>query len=237
MVGAVLTLYDLGERTDWGRAAGLELGEHHPFAGDCGARVRVLESLGQQSDQGLVVGAALNRECALPGSREYLDRVKHLGDLVDSTQTSNPGSGQYDGVKLTGGDLPDPGVDVATDGDQLDPETEGFELGDPARRTSPTGSSPRVRPSRATITSRGSSRDGTAASAIPVAGVVGRSLSECTAMSTSPESRASRNALTNTPVVPKVATGAALASPSVTTVTSSTARPVRAVIASAIRLD
>ncbi len=62
--------------------------------------------------------------------------------------------------------------------------------GEPVPTRLPTGSSPRVSPSRATTTSRGSSRVGTAASAMPSAGWVGRSFSEWTATSTEPSSRA-----------------------------------------------
>ena len=95
--------------------------------------------------------------------------------------------------------------------DDVEAQAEGLELGGPARRAGADagagGSSPRVRPSRATTTSRGSSRGGTAASAMPSAGAVGRSLSEWTATSTSPRSSASRSALTNTPVPPRVASG------------------------------
>jgi hypothetical protein len=85
-----------------------------------------------------------------------------------------------------------------------------------------------VSPSRATTASRGSSRVGIAASAMPAWGYVGRSLSECTATSTSPRSNASRSAPTNTPVPPTVASGvpsAWLRSPSVVTSTSSASRP------------
>ena len=68
---------------------------------------------------------------------------------------------------------------------------------------------------------------------MPAAGAVGRSLSECTATSTSPRSSASRSALTKTPVPPIDASGAADTSPSVLTSTSSTSRPVAAWKASA----
>ena len=46
----------------------------------------------------------------------------------------------------------------------------------PVPTVDPGGSSPRVSPSRATSASRGSSRGGTAATARPAAGAVGRSL-------------------------------------------------------------
>ena len=62
--------------------------------------------------------------------------------------------------------------------------------GEPVPTTDPAGSSPRVRPSRATRTSRGSSRVGVAATTRPGSGAVGRSLSEWTARSISPSSSA-----------------------------------------------
>ena len=68
---------------------------------------------------------------------------------------------------------------------------------------------------------------------MPSGSAVGRSLSECTARSTSPASSASRSAETKTPVPPIWASASRLVSPYVVTGTSSTARPVRAVIASA----
>ena len=75
--------------------------------------------------------------------------------------------------------------------------------GDPVPTLDPVGSPPRVKPSRATRQSRGSSRRGMAASSSPRAGDVGRSLSEWTARSTSPASSASRRAVTKTPTPPK----------------------------------
>ena len=66
--------------------------------------------------------------------------------------------------------------------------------GDPVPTVAPAGSSPRVRPSRATSASRASSRVGTAATVVAGFAVVGRSLSECTARSTRPSARAARRA-------------------------------------------
>ena len=86
------------------------------------------------------------------------------------------------------------------------------------------GRSASFAPSRATSASRGSSRDGMAASVIPCGAPVGRSLSECTAKSTSRRSRLSRNALTKTPVPPICVSCSLLTSPSVVTPTMSTGR-------------
>ena len=92
----------------------------------------------------------------------------------------------------------------------------------------PGGSSARVRPSRATSASRGSSRGGTAAMCSPGRAAVGRSLYECTAKSISRRS-ARRAARRRTRPTPSRCTGAVERSPAVTTSTSSTGRPVAAV--------
>ncbi len=96
--------------------------------------------------------------------------------------------------------------------------------GEPVPTVDPGGNSPRVSPSRATSASRGSSRFDTAASAMPGSGAVGRSLKECTAMSTLPSSNAWRTADVNTPT-PISAIGADDWSPGVATGTSSTLHP------------
>ena len=104
----------------------------------------------------------------------------------------------------------------------------------PVPTRAPGGSCARVRPSRATSASRGSSRGGTAAMTSPSAGAVGRSLYEWTARSISLASKASRSAETNTPT-PSWATGAVDRSPLVVIRTSSTGSPVRSSIACATR--
>ena len=91
-------------------------------------------SRGQLGDQVGVVAAALDRERALPGGGEHLERVEHLGGLVDAAEPGQPGAGEHDGVVLAARDLADAGVDVAADADDLDAEAERLELGGAARR-------------------------------------------------------------------------------------------------------
>ena len=97
--------------------------------------------------------------------------------------------------------------------------------GEPVPTREPSGRVSTVRPSRATRASRGSSRLRVAATTRPGQGAEGRSLRECTAMSTrfsseafSPSSRRWRSAAANTPVPPRVARGPVSTSPSVLTV-------------------
>ena len=192
----------------------------------CAGRRGRRGNIGEQ----VAVRAALHREGALARGREHLERVEHLGGLVDPAEPGQAGPGEHDGVELAGGDLAQPGVHVAAYADQLDARARAPRSGRPGgvrrcRRGSRPGSSPRVSPSRATTTSRGSSRCGTAARAMPSAGAVGRSLSECTATSTSPRSSASRSALTKTPVPPSWASGSLETSPSVRIRTSSVSQP------------
>ena len=142
-----------------------------------------------------------------PGAGQHLERVEHLGDLVERgrggpvrrgrarrrrTRRSRP---CRSGCRRCRGCRRSRGRGRA-------PASWAARRGEPVPTRLPTGSSPRVRPSRATTTSRGSSRVGTAARVMPSAGAVGRSLSEWTATSTSPRSSASRRALTKTPVPP-----------------------------------
>ena len=97
-----------------------------------------------------------------PGAGSIWIGSMHLGDRVEPAEPGQPGPGEHDGVELTVGDERDPGVDVAAHGDDLEAEAERAQLRGPARRAGadrgPGGSSPRVSPSRATSTSRGSSR-------------------------------------------------------------------------------
>ena len=97
------------------------------------ARVaRVVEG-GQRGDE-VVVGAALDRERALAGRGQHLQRVEHLGDLLEPADPGQPGAGEQHRVVLAGADLADPGVDVATDARHVQTEAEGVQLRDPARR-------------------------------------------------------------------------------------------------------
>ncbi len=81
-----------------------------------------------------VAGAALHGERALAGRGEHLERVEHLGGVVEPADPGQAGAGEQDGVEVAGADLADAGVDVAADADHLEAEAEGVQLGDPARR-------------------------------------------------------------------------------------------------------
>ncbi len=95
--------------------------------------------------------------------------------------------------------------------------------GDPVPTRAPGGSVSRVRPSRAHSASRGSARSGTATRRRPSGGAVGRSFIECTARSHRPANKASRSAVTKTPVPPSDASDPGSRSPSVRIRTSSIA--------------
>ena len=124
----------------------------------------------------------------------------------------------------------------------VEAEPERGELGDAARRAGADdgarrGSSPRVQAVAGDRARRAGPRaTGMAATTRPGSGAVGRSLSECTARSTSPASRARRSAAAKTPVPPIVASEAVEVSPSVMISTSSTAWP-RARSRSATQVD
>ena len=97
------------------------------------ARVAVSSSRAERGDQVGVVGAALDRERALAGCGQHLERVEDLGDLVEAAQAGQSGAGQDDRVDLALADLADPGVDVAADALDLQAEAERLELAHPAR--------------------------------------------------------------------------------------------------------
>ncbi|MPM79957.1 hypothetical protein SDC9_127000 [bioreactor metagenome] len=101
----------------------------------------------------------------------------------------------------------------------------------------PRGSASKDSPSREHSASRGSARGGIAATESPGSGALGRSLNEWTARSTRSSSRASRRAAANAPGRDGASRGIETSSPSVRTITSSTARPVAAVIESATSCD
>ena len=125
---AVEAFDDLGECADGGGAPGLELGEQRPLGGGAGAGVVVVE----QGDEGCrvrVVRADLHRERPLAGGREHLDRVEQLADGVDPSEATQACGGEHDGVEVSLGDLPHPGVDVAAQSGDDEAEAQGLELG------------------------------------------------------------------------------------------------------------
>ena len=130
---------------------------------------------------GRVVGAALDRERALARGREHLERVEHLGGLVERGRAGPGRRGRArrrrarrrrpcrSGCRRCRGPRPARRRGRA-------PRSGRRGAGRRCRRGLPGGSSPRVSPSRATTTSRGSSRGGTAARAMPSAAAVGQVL-------------------------------------------------------------
>ncbi len=130
---SVLALDDLGEGSDRCRAARLERREDGPLGGDAGSRVGVVEDREDRSGR-FVVGAALDGEGALAGGGQHLERVDRLGDVGQPVEPGQAGTGEHDRVERAVVHQPDPGVDVAADVLEREPEAEGGELGDPARR-------------------------------------------------------------------------------------------------------
>src|SRR4051794_15108388 len=108
-----------------------ELGEQRSLRLDTGAGARIVERLVDYVTQA-VADAALDSEGSLAGGRQHLQRVEHLGRLVDAAETGQSGAGQDDRVESAVDDLAEAGVDVAAHVDQVDPEPERGDLGHPA---------------------------------------------------------------------------------------------------------
>src|SRR5699024_2222039 len=127
---AVVVLDDLGECPDGRGAAGLELGEDTTLGGDGDPGVRIVEGT-KGGDDRLVVLPALHGEGALAGSRQHLDRLEVLGDLLVEADPVQARAREDDGVELvlTGADHPEAGAEVASDVTELEPESEGGQLG------------------------------------------------------------------------------------------------------------
>ncbi len=99
------------------------------------------EQVGDLGRAWVVRAAALDRQRALAGGGQHLDGVDRLGDRVEAAEPGQPGARQDDGVELAVRDQPEPGVDVAADGDDLEAEAERAQLGGPPRRA---GADPRA---------------------------------------------------------------------------------------------
>ena len=160
----------------------------------------------------VVVGTGLDRQRTLPGSGQHLQRVEHLGRLVEPADPGQSGAGEHDRVVRTLADLADPGVHIAADVDDLQTEAEGVQLGGAAGRAGADAAADRQLAegepvagdddvARVLAEGYGGQRDAVGRAA------VGRSLSEWTATSMRPSSSASRRALTKTPVPPSWASG------------------------------
>ena len=59
------------------------------------ARVARSSSAASAADE-VVVGAALDRQRALPGGGQHLQRVEHLGHLVEPAEPGQPGAREHD---------------------------------------------------------------------------------------------------------------------------------------------
>ena len=191
----------------------------------------VVECLTQDLDK-VAVGPALHRERPLTRRGQHLQRVQDLGRLVHPAQPGQSRTRQHDGVELARRDLAQPGVHVAADADELDPQAQGLELGDPARGA---GAHARARgqltegePVTGDDDVTGVLTHGNRSERDPLRRGGGEVLEGVHRHVDVPLSSASRRALTKTPVPPMVARGAVLRSPSVRMVTSSVTRPVAA---------
>ena len=109
------------------------VGEQGPLGGDAGAGVGVVEG-GDDGCRDGVVGAALDGERALAGGGQHLDRVEHLGGLVERPSRRSPARASTTASSWPSATLPQPGVDVAAEAGDDQAEAEGVELGGAARR-------------------------------------------------------------------------------------------------------
>ena len=159
---------------DRGRAAGLQSGEQGALGGHGepgGGVVERAEQVGRSVSGSS--SSALDRQRALAGGGQHLDRVDDLGDGVEPAEPGQPGAGEHDGVELA---VARPGASrvstlprtATTSRPRPSARSWAARRGEPVPTREPAGSSPRVSPSRATSASRGSSRGGTAASTMPL---------------------------------------------------------------------
>ena len=141
-----------------GAAAGLQRGEQGRSAVTA-ARGVVVET--RELDQVVSVGPALDRERALGRRRQHQHRVEDLGDLVERAQ---PGQArrEHDGVELAVGDLARAGCrrcrGSARPRAVAERRSWAIRRGAPVPIREPGAARASVSPSRATSTSRGSSR-------------------------------------------------------------------------------
>jgi hypothetical protein len=190
---------------DRGGAARLQRGQQRPL-GDHGGPGGPVVERGERLAQRGVVLAALDRERALARRGQELRRVEEVGGLADPAEPAQARVGQQHAVQPPGGDVADPGVDVAADRDHLEVRTQQPQLGRAAKGArADAGAGGQIGQLVAVpghqhvahvlaLRHRGQHQ--------VLGRAVGRSLSECTAKSTSPRSSASRRLLTNTPVPP-----------------------------------
>ncbi len=226
------------------RATGLEGGEEGSLRGDGDAGRVVVEIAERVEQRGVVLDvAALDSQRTLSGCGQHLVGLEDLGDRVEAVRagrdlrwaSTTASSSPSTTLRTRVSTLPRTGT---TSRSGRSARSCAARRGEPVPTEAPAGSVATVPPSRATSTSRASSRGGTAARRRPSAGAVGRSLSEWTARSASPRSTASRTAETNTPTPPKDASGVVWStSPRVLTSTSTTSRSSRSRSASATRPD
>ena len=157
----------VGQRAHRSAAAGLQGGEQGPLGGHGGPGVRVVE-LGERGGEVCVDRRALDSECPLAGSgQDGVDR-QEVGHLAAPAEAVEARGGQHDRVELPVVDVPDPGVDVPADRHGLYGAGRGSRAcalscamrrgGARADAGAVAAARRRSAPSRATSTSRGSSR-------------------------------------------------------------------------------
>lgn len=112
-LGAVFAVNHLGQSSDGGGATGFESREKGTLCGDTGTSVRVVQRC-QSLKQVRAILATLDGKGPLPWSREHLQRVEDLGDLIQPAEAGKPRTGQQDGVQRAVAHQRDAGVDVAT---------------------------------------------------------------------------------------------------------------------------
>src|ERR687898_654036 len=108
-------------------------GRRRALLGHRGTSLGVVECT--QDVEHVIVRATLDRERALPGGRQHLQRVEDLGGIVEPAEPGKPGPGDYDGVERAVGHPGQPAVDVPADGHHVQAQAERPELRSPSRRT------------------------------------------------------------------------------------------------------
>ncbi len=138
---AVLAHDDLGERADGGGAATLEGGEHGALGLDGGARGGVVERA--QRGRRARRRRGTRGRGLLTGGRQHLQRVEHLGHLLEPTDPRQARPREQHGIVSPDRTLPIRVSDVATNAHHVQTETEGVQLRGATRRA---GADARIRP-------------------------------------------------------------------------------------------
>ncbi len=204
------------------------LRRHGPAGGSPG-----VVHLGEQGRQIARGVQAFHRQGTLPRCGNHRVRLENLGDQVKLADPGQPCVGEAPPRPVPRkSPCCQPGPGIAAHRYQGGcpgriSRNWAARRGEPVPTIAPEERSASLAPSLPTSASLGSSRAGTAARRMPGSGAVGRSLSECTARSTSPCRMPSRRALTKTPVPPMSGRWTWVTSPNEVSPTSSTCLPVR----------